>query len=242
MYYKKVYLSLVLLITVVVIATGISTAQTVDEIDTVLSDTDGVEDHLEVTVEVTGPVDSLELPSTTGGGSQVPVTNIAGGTVIFGSTGYTGTYPLEGELSGHSDGDVVEITAWVGAVERSEADDVQGTSIEVTGDANENTGKSSESISEEKDQARDPEDTDKTEDTGDSIGEENGSSGDTSSNELDETNNTSNSESSNSSNSEAPNEASPTDSSPNEETPGFTSLTVIFSLIILVTAIRINSS
>lgn len=255
MYYKKVYLSLVLLIAVVVIATGTSTAQTVDEIDTVLSDTDGdgVDDHLEVTVEVTedggvtgvevtGPVDSLELPSTTGGGSQAPVTNISGGTVTFGSTGYTGTYSLEGDLSGHFDGTGVDVSAWVGAIERSEANDFQRTSIAVTDGANDDNEMSSESISEDKDRARAPEGTDETEDTDNSTGVENVSSADTPSNELDETNNTSNSESSNSSNSEAPNEASPTDSSPNEETPGFTSLTVIFSLIILVTAMRINSS
>jgi PGF-CTERM protein len=147
MYHRTVYkISLIAaLVTLIVVASGTAAAQTVDNVEVSLSDTDGdgLDDSLSVDVQVTddgaataitvdGPIGSLEIPSDDDG-SQAPVTNVSGSTATFGSTGYTGTYTVEGSLSGQTEGDTVAVAAWVGNVQRSDADDIAEVSATVSG-------------------------------------------------------------------------------------------------------------
>lgn len=129
-----------------VVGTGSAAAQTVDDIEVILSDSDedNLEDSFTVNVRVTddgavtavrlnGPVDTVEIPSRDDGSSQAPITNVSDRTAAFGSTGYTGTYTVEGTLSGQSKGDIFEIMAWVGDIERSQADDVEELTATISG-------------------------------------------------------------------------------------------------------------
>jgi hypothetical protein len=141
-------LGAVVLIVLVCAVTGTATAQTVEEVDATLSDEDGdgTDDRLTVDatvaddggatgIEVSGPVDSIEIPPGDDGEDQAPVTNVSGNTARFGSTGYTGTYSVGVTLSEPSEGDTVEVTVWIGAVEEAQADDVQETSVSVGTDS-----------------------------------------------------------------------------------------------------------
>ena len=117
----------------------------VEDIRATLSDTDGdgVDDRIELNVDVSndggatvvefaGPA-SLDLSSTDQ--QQAPVVSIndeqPNENVTFGGLGYSGEYTVTGSLSGQSVGDVIDVTAWVGAVSLGEADDTASASYTV---------------------------------------------------------------------------------------------------------------
>jgi len=104
-------------------------------VDTADTDGDGLDDTVSVNVSVTddGSVTAVRFRSDHGDhgvdlsfdGSQSPVvvTDEEEQLVMFGGTGYTGTYEVEGVLSAQSDGDVGNVTAWVGDKDPAGADD-----------------------------------------------------------------------------------------------------------------------
>ncbi|MCX2817779.1 PGF-CTERM sorting domain-containing protein [Haladaptatus sp. F3-133] len=137
-------LALVVAVSVTALAAPVA-AQSVDNVDVTLSDSngDGLDDAVTVDVSVTddgaatavefGSGTTVDLSATDEG--QAPVVSINDNqqneNVTFGSTGYTGTYTVEGTLSGQSDGDSVDVTAWIGAVSQSDADDTATASATV---------------------------------------------------------------------------------------------------------------
>jgi hypothetical protein len=146
---RKSRLLLVILVTVSafgLVATT-ATAQTVDSIDVTLNDEsgDGLDDSITVDVSVTddggatavefdAPF-SLDLSETDT--SQADIVSVNDDqpkeNVTFGSfEGYTGTYTVKGTLSGQTDGDLGNVTAWVGDTERSAASDIQTQSFTAT--------------------------------------------------------------------------------------------------------------
>ena len=221
------------------VVSGTAAAQTVDDVGITLSDTDGdgLDDSFVVNVQVTedgaatavrvdGPLGSLEVPSGDDGGSQAPVTNVSGNTATFGSTGYTGTYTVEGTLSEQSERDTLDVTAWVGGVDRSQADDVREASVTIMGmsetddedsgevDEGSETPNESTTSSENNDDSDEGSSSDETNDTDNESGDGNLDDG---GEEADENG---------------------TDNSGSESLPGFTAVVALFALVMVSVGVR----
>jgi len=161
---QTLVVSLVIIGVSILFFAGSASAQTVDSIEPNATDTDGdgLNDTLSVDIQVTndgaatvvlldGPVSSVEIPTSDDGSSQAPITNVSGTTATFGSTGYTGVYAVEADVSGASDGDTVEVTAWVGDTERSGAEDELTESVALSGTGSSEDGGGSAPSGEEDD-------------------------------------------------------------------------------------------
>jgi hypothetical protein len=133
---------------------GGSNEGSITDVQTTLSDTDGdgLDDSITVDVSVEedggataiqfdGPF-SVDLSQTDT--TQAAIVQINDEqkkeNVTFGSTGYTGTYTVEGTLSGQSDGDTGKVTAWIGDVSQGSAGEVAETQFTVESDTSSSDG------------------------------------------------------------------------------------------------------
>lgn len=135
-------------VTKTVTVSGTDDGGSITDIQATLSDTDGDGLDDSITVDVSVEKDggatavqfdapfSLDLSETDE--SQAAIVQINDEqqreNVTFGSTGYTGTYTVKGSLTGQSDGDVGNVTAWIGDVSQGSASETNETKFTVESD------------------------------------------------------------------------------------------------------------
>ena len=128
-----------------VVLSAEDTGGSINDVQVTLSDEDGdgLDDSITVDVSVDGDEGvtvvefdapfSLDLSETeTNQGSLVSINDgQQKENVTFGSTGFTGTYTVKGDLSGQSVGETGNVTAWIGDVSEGSASDTDETDFTV---------------------------------------------------------------------------------------------------------------